>query len=174
MHQLHYLIGDATEPVKTPALIAHVCNDVGRWGRGFVVAVSAKWPIVEKRYREAFRTSTMELGTTQFVETSGVNRDVLNTSKAIIVANMVSQRDTQWVGKVPPIRYDALETCLRAVYAKAETFGWTVHMPRIGCVLAGGDWGYISQLILKTMTVETFVYTLEKQKTRWKDAYENA
>jgi O-acetyl-ADP-ribose deacetylase (regulator of RNase III) len=86
---------------------------------------------------------------------------------------MIAQRDTQWVGKVPPIRYDALEKCLKAVYKRAYALGCTVHAPRIGCVLAGGDWKYISQLIIKIMTVETFVYTLEKQKDRWKDPYEN-
>lgn len=36
---LHYLIGDATNPVIKPALICHVCNSVNKWGAGFVVSL---------------------------------------------------------------------------------------------------------------------------------------
>ena len=32
-------------------IIAHVCNDVGGWGSGFVVARSAKWSKPEAAYR---------------------------------------------------------------------------------------------------------------------------
>jgi hypothetical protein len=44
---IRYLVGDATAPfIKGPKIIAHVCNDVGKWGLGFVMSVSAKWPDV--------------------------------------------------------------------------------------------------------------------------------
>ncbi len=37
--QITYLTGDATQPQSAgPKLIVHVCNDIGGWGRGFVVA----------------------------------------------------------------------------------------------------------------------------------------
>ena len=39
------VIGDATQPVGAgPKIIVHVCNDIGGWGRGFVVAISNHWP----------------------------------------------------------------------------------------------------------------------------------
>ena len=48
---LHYLIGDATDPVQKPALICHCCNAQGKWGKGFVKALSARSPEPEKVYR---------------------------------------------------------------------------------------------------------------------------
>jgi hypothetical protein len=35
---IEYTIGDATRPVgPRPKMLAHVCNDEGKWGKGFVV-----------------------------------------------------------------------------------------------------------------------------------------
>jgi O-acetyl-ADP-ribose deacetylase (regulator of RNase III) len=90
----------------------------------------------------------------------------------LMVANMIAQEGIQWKGKVPPIRYNALEECLGHVYNHAKELGWMVVMPRIGAVLSGGDWPTIEAIIKKTMTVETYVYTLESQKDRWPTVYE--
>jgi len=50
---IHYLIGDATKPdVAGNKIIAHICNDVGGWGKGFVLAISKSWPEPERKYRE--------------------------------------------------------------------------------------------------------------------------
>jgi hypothetical protein len=46
-------------------------------------------------------------------------------------------------------------------------------MPRLGAVLSGGSWNLIENIIKKTMTVETYIYTLESQKDRWPTKYEN-
>ncbi|XXU05921.1 hypothetical protein WMF40_38440 [Sorangium sp. So ce854] len=52
MNVIDYRTGDATEPAGAgPRIICHVCNDIGGWGRGFVVALSKKWPEPEARYR---------------------------------------------------------------------------------------------------------------------------
>lgn len=49
MLPLRIIAGDATVPqAKGPKLIAHVCNDRGGWGKGFVLAVSARWPEPER------------------------------------------------------------------------------------------------------------------------------
>lgn len=41
----NYLTGDATAPGGTGTrIIAHVCNDIGHWGKGFVLAISKRWP----------------------------------------------------------------------------------------------------------------------------------
>jgi hypothetical protein len=48
---LNYVIGDATEPQGAgPKVLAHCCNDLGRWGAGFVVALGRRWPITKKAY----------------------------------------------------------------------------------------------------------------------------
>lgn len=77
MSEITYLRGDATAPHgKGVKLIVHVCNDLGGWGKGFVLALSRRWPEPE-----------------------------------------------------------------------AAELGASVHMPRIGCGLAGGKWSRIEPLI---------------------------
>lgn len=162
MARLYHVIGDATEPIKRPALITHVNNDKGGWGRGFVLAVSKKFPEAEKAYREWFQYGFPSLGDTQLIQ----------VSPDIWVGNMIAQHDTVWQGSTPPIRYDALERCLRTAYLKANHDNLTIAMPRIGADLAGGDWSTIEGIIRSVMVVDTYVYTLEKQKDRWPTKYD--
>ncbi|MFE0817971.1 GNAT family N-acetyltransferase [Streptomyces sp. NPDC058794] len=52
MSEIRYVRGDATVPsVKGVKVIAHVCNDLGGWGKGFVLAISRRWPEPEAAYR---------------------------------------------------------------------------------------------------------------------------
>ena len=53
MKPIKYLVGDATKPqIAGNKIIAHICNDIGAWGRGFVLAVSKLSPVPEHRFRE--------------------------------------------------------------------------------------------------------------------------
>jgi O-acetyl-ADP-ribose deacetylase (regulator of RNase III) len=79
------------------------------------------------------------------------------------VANMIGQHGIKRVKSVPPIRYEAIETCLRALAVMALEGGASVHMPRIGCGLAGGEWSKIEPLVRKQLCeagVEVTVYDL--------------
>jgi O-acetyl-ADP-ribose deacetylase (regulator of RNase III) len=163
MPQLHYLIGDATAPTCSPAIIAHCCNSSNGWGRGFVLALSAKFPEPEREYHNWFTTGKPQLGDVQFV----------TVKPNLIVANIIGQEGTRWQGNVPPIRYPAITQGLAKVFEKAKQENYSVVMPRIGAVLAGGDWPTIEKIIQSTMTVETYVYTIEAQKDRWPTVYEN-
>lgn len=43
MKTITYLKGDATNPQSEEnKIIAHICNDIGGWGKGFVVAISKR------------------------------------------------------------------------------------------------------------------------------------
>lgn len=47
--QISYLKGDATNLViPGNKIIVHICNDIGAWGKGFVLAVSKRWSESEK------------------------------------------------------------------------------------------------------------------------------
>ena len=49
---------------------------------------------------------------------------------------------------MPPIRYEAIETGFRLLGKyQADRGGISVHMPRMGCSLAGGSWAKIEELI---------------------------
>jgi O-acetyl-ADP-ribose deacetylase (regulator of RNase III) len=151
-----YLQGDATCPAAEGArILAHVCNDEGKWGAGFVLAVSRRWKEPEEKYREWFRREPKpQLGQVQFVDVAA----------GLTVANMIGQHGVRR-GKAgpPPIRYDALATALRTVAEAASARTATVHMPRIGAGLAGGNWEEIEPLIkdaLVSQGIEVFVYDL--------------
>ncbi|WP_417388241.1 macro domain-containing protein [Gimesia sp.] len=155
MARITYLQGDATQPQsKGNRIIAHVCNDLGGWGKGFVLAISKRWPEPEAEYRLWHRErakNSFELGEVQFV----------NVEQYIWIANMIGQRGMKTGSKGPPVRYPAIEECLTKVAEKAAEISASVHMPRIGCGLAGGKWEKIEPLIQQTLCsaeVEVFVY----------------
>lgn len=148
-----YLKGDATVPCKRPAIITHVCNDIGGWGRGFVLALSKRWKEPEEQYRSWYRNRP-----TPFVLG---NIQVVTVDKDLYVANMIAQHDIREIKCIPPIRYEALETCLRKVNLEAEILNASIHMPRIGCGLAGGSWSRVETIITQVFNgVSVFVYDL--------------
>jgi O-acetyl-ADP-ribose deacetylase (regulator of RNase III) len=139
---IKYLKGDATSPrARGCKVIAHICNDLGGWGKGFVLAISRRWRDPEAAYRAWHRdraNNDFALGAVQFVQ----------VETKLWVANMIGQRGLRESAKGPPIRYDAVAACLAKVGAKAGELRASVHMPRIGCGLAGGKWEHIEPIIL--------------------------
>ena len=82
-------------------------------------------------------------------------------SNEIAVANMVAQNGLKKSNSQPPIRYGAVRTCLSIVAQEALTTNASVHMPRIGCGLAGGKWEEIEPIIdaeLINHGVNVYVY----------------
>lgn len=162
MKSINYLKGDATNPIGDgKKIICHICNNIGGWGAGFVLALSKKWSEPEARYRAWYKSKdqSFKLGNVQFVV---VEED-------IVIANMIGQHLTYPIidkdGKtVPPIRYNSLEHCLNKVADYANENNCSVHMPKIGAGLAGGDWNRIESLINKCLVekdIPTYVYIFE-------------
>jgi O-acetyl-ADP-ribose deacetylase (regulator of RNase III) len=158
MANIHYLKGDATVPQAAGVkLIAHICNDLGGWGKGFVLAISKRWRLPEESYRAWHRnraTNDFALGSIQVVQVGSY----------IHIANMIGQHGMKTGSAGPPIRYEAVEQCLMHLTTAAVQLGASVHMPRIGCGLAGGTWDRIEPLILATLVaagVQVYVYDFE-------------
>ena len=157
---IKYVIGDATQPQgEGVKIIPHCCNDKGFWNKGFVVSLSKRWSTPESSYR-AIRPADKTLGNVQLVQ---VESDVY-------VVNMIAQHDVKatfvsfgnGVTTVPPIRYDALLECLKAVNDIAIQLNGSIHMPRIGCGLAGGNWCAVEKIINEALSdVDVTVYDLK-------------
>lgn len=148
---IHVLKGDATAPqAKGPKVIAHICNDLGGWGKGFVLAVSKRWEEPEVAYRDWHRNGEdFGLGAIQMIQ---VKPDTY-------VINMVAQAGYKTGSKGPPIRYEALRACLIKVGDAAKALSASVHMPRIGTGLAGGKWERVEPIINATLPdVAVYVY----------------
>jgi O-acetyl-ADP-ribose deacetylase (regulator of RNase III) len=123
----------------------------------FVLAISRRWEEPEAEYRAwhaAGKQGGFGLGAVQFVQ----------VEPYIWVANMVAQRGVKRGSSWPPIRYEAVATCLQRVAVKAQELKASVHMPRIGCGLAGGEWSKVEPLIEKHLcgaVVAVTVYDFE-------------
>lgn len=170
---INYVTGDATAPVGSgDMVIAHICNDQGVWGAGFVMALHKKWPTLRSLYQRAMHSKPvggtagqiegyflagLKLGDVQWLvaERDGDQR--------LTIANMIAQRmvpDDE--GKL--VDYAALEACLENLH-DGLLDGESVHMPRIGTGIGGGKWEPIEKLITENLVdlgVSVTVYDLEK------------
>jgi hypothetical protein len=123
-----------------------------------VLALSRRWKEPEEMYRKWYKcivkTQTpFALGKTQLVRVGG----------SCWVANMIAQSGI-FTAASPPIRYDALKLCLEEVAKDAKRLQASVHMPRIGCGLAGGTWEEVGPIVQETLVnqdVKVTVYDLE-------------
>lgn len=143
---IKYLIGfDATSPICTDKkihIIAHCCNSLGKWGKGFVLALSKRYPNLRYEYLNWINAS--RLGQVLYVRINN------NT----VVANMVGQERIYPIKLsdgtiIPPIDYPALERCIENVFEEAFLNNADVHMPLIGCGLAGGKWEIVQSILEK-------------------------
>ena len=163
-------MGDATRASasrRDSKIIAHVCNDAGSWGRGFVLAVSRRWHAPEACYRtwhrqkdgkKVLRPEGCELLLTSGEFSLGQSQ-LVQVEKGTYVLNMIAQEGFG-PSSGPRVHYGALALCLVRLEDSALLLGADVHMPRIGCGLGGGDWGKVSALVERLVSAPTFVYDL--------------
>lgn len=163
---IEYRVGDVLEssvPAGTAKIIPHICNDMGGWGSGFVVALSKKWKEPEAAYRHWYNLGEtrvlsnkvpFDLGRVQYVK----------VADKLLVANMIGQHETIRPGYIP-IRYAALVRCLEDVRDIALKFNSVeIHAPKFGAGLAGGDWHVIETLINEIWIasgLKVVIFTLE-------------
>lgn len=134
--------GDALSPENDETvIIAHVVNDIGAWGAGFVNIISKKWKAPEEMYRKLCKKVTRDvlLGSIQLVP----------VEKNIIVCNMFAMHGVFNPANNPhPLNYDRLLHCLKTLRMKAEKEKIKyIQMPKIGAGLARGNWDTILKLI---------------------------
>jgi len=168
-----YLKGDATKVQVTGGLRinAHIANNRGGWGSGYVVALSKRWSEPEAEYRKwAASGNNFELGQVQMVP-------VEDEYGRLYVANMVAQDGFVGPNRPRAVDYEAVGECLHQLdeWIKSLLFVknlmWqgrqgvprvTIHMPRIGAGLGGGTWSIIEDIICSAIGHhEVFVYDLE-------------
>ncbi len=128
-------------------IICHICNNLGKWGKGFVMTISKYSKKPEKEYK---LLKKYELGSTQYVEIDKV-----------VIANMIAQNgiNTKYLQKCR-VDYDNLEKCLRNVYEFNKSMNYKIYMPQIGSGLAMGDWNIIENMIdsiFNDMNVYVFI-----------------
>jgi hypothetical protein len=137
--KITYLKGDATRPQASPdenIILAHICNDVGVWGRGFVLAISKRWKEPEWQYRAwAAREAEFDgliLGSVQFVE----------VCRGWYVANMIAQRGLKTTRSVNACRKSGARRSASAQLSicRALAAGWQVDGGKLLKRLFSGSW----------------------------------
>lgn len=156
MIPITYLKGDATEPVGGgEKYLVHVVNDIARWGAGITRLITLRWPEVSNAYLGWGPTGAtpFRLGENQYVRVRG----------DLCVVNMLAQRGVRSQANPRPVSYAALALCLWQLRFPIRD-GLSVHMPRIGCGLGGGDWAVVEQLVIDALCrheIPVYVYDLE-------------
>jgi len=160
---IQYLVGDATSPRGDGArIIAQVVNDATpRWGGGFARVVGQRWRDAQNdfiKWTEQDR-SRLRLG----------NHRLFPVDDDLWLFHMIAQQGYRPSTR-PTIRYHHLEVCLTALASIAHENGASVHMPRIGCGQAGGNWAVVSEMIddiLCRSGIEVTVYDLPSERSHW-------
>ena len=151
---IHYTEGDATQPIGDDnKIIVHICNTLGKWGKGFVLSLSARWQEPEKQYRQWYYDrldNDFDLGAVQFVP----------VTEDIVVANIVGQSGIKTHYNKNPVVWDAVKSGLEKVQKRAIETGASIHMPRICCGLGGESWAPVVKLIVNTIDLEKVPVTV--------------
>ena len=115
--------------------------------------MSRRWGEPEAAYRRWHREragNDFGLGAVQVVQ----------VERLVWVANMVGQRGIRTGSKGVPVRYEAIDTALGALAGRAAELGASVHMPRIGCGLAGGRWERVEPLVVARLAGKGIAVTV--------------
>lgn len=79
------------------------------------------------------------------------NIQIVQAEQYIYIANMLGQQGMRTGSNGVPIRFEAVRECLEKLVLEAERLNASVHMPRIGCGLAGGKWDRVEPIIKETL-----------------------
>jgi len=148
--EILYKTGDLFESGEP--VIAHSCNCAGGFGTGVAGAIAAKYPEVKKAYLHMYNYGGAVLGRVQGVQTE--------IQGGPMILNMFCQKAYGYDG-AKYISYDALDTAIRFMDAKALAMHWSaIAFPLIGTKRGGGRWPIIAR-ILETHSInfQPIVYT---------------
>lgn len=164
---IHYIKGDVTKPVVGDGhrFVTHVCNNIGWWGRGVSGPIGDRWPTAKIDF---LRIPPSPSG-------MGLGRVIYTTVQDVTVCGMIAQNDVRSARNPVPLHMPALRVCLESLADNVNACrrAWTIdpnaplrctiHMPRIGCGLAGGSWAEVGPLVEMILTdFEVYVYDFEQ------------
>lgn len=127
----------------TEGVIVHGCNCQGVMGSGVALAIKNKWPAVFSAYRRLYEKKGLFLGDILTVKSPDM-------PEGLHVINGMTQETFGRDGK-QYVDYDAVSQVFKRVAAYAKNKKLSIHYPKIGCGLGGGDWNIVSARIDKAL-----------------------
>lgn len=158
MNRIKYTIGDASEvPATGWHIITHCVSDNGRsYGKGFALQLGRKYPYARMNYKRMAADGELQ---------GGMSLSIFPVDgRKLQIVDLVAQHG---LGR-QSLRLEWLDLCMHFLVVWAIETNATIHMPRIGCGLAGGKWEDVEAVILKTFNqplaslVPIIVYDLPK------------
>jgi hypothetical protein len=130
-------------------------------GSGVALGIKNKYPSVYEAYSRAVMKAPFAsslLGMVQVLSTlpEGVYDPKGDT---VLVANIFTQNKYGKDGK-RYLDYEALYVGFENLYNRSTMYDLPLCIPKIGCGLAGGDWGIVSLMIEKAYPKEVYVYEI--------------
>jgi len=133
-----------------PYILAHCCNNIGKWGAGFTHSLDRFSTVPRDSYKEwyerenqkSYKMCRLPLGKTQFVKVAD-----------IYIANIIGQNGVRTAKNNKPVKYDAIKKGLETVKRFAQEKNRAICSPLLGTKLAGGSveriYGIIHDLFSK-------------------------
>jgi O-acetyl-ADP-ribose deacetylase (regulator of RNase III) len=160
MAQVSYVDGDVLQPQRLSkdnwCVIAQVVNNVGAFGAGLAAQTAKQFPEVKKRYRNWTGSSTFKMGANEYV---------IFPEQKLCFALMLCQDGLPGRDNPTPLRYPALQQCLKKLGLHAEEMVAEVHMPKIGCGIARGRWGLVCPYLVSEIPASVPVIVYEREKS---------
>jgi len=127
----------------TEGIIVHGCNAQGIMGSGVAKAIREKYPECFDQYRLQYEVYTLILG--DIVWWCQVNQNGDGYHDDLYIANAITQ---EFYGTDRRhVNYCAIATVFKEIFRQANVVKATVHFPKIGAGLGGGNWDIIEAII---------------------------
>lgn len=117
------------------------------------MAISRRWREPEQNYRKWHCDGAavpFELGQVQFIP----------VSDDITVANLIGQHGIRSANSSSLVHYEAIRAGLQRVASQSLATAASVHMPRIGCGLAGGSWNVVEGIVREELAAKGVAVTV--------------
>ncbi len=148
-------MGDVLRPQRQDreawCIISQVVNNVGAFKAGLAAQTASRFPNVKKHFYDWTRSSTYHLGSVEFC---------IMESEQLVFALLCCQDGLPGKDNPEPLKYPMMGACIDKLGRTAADMQAEIHMPKMGCGLARGDWNLVSPFLLKLIpeSVPVFVY----------------
>ena len=143
-----YKKGSASNIINPNTLIIHIVNNLGLWGKGFVLALSEKDPSIRQEYINfclPYKNNKNNL----------LGQFFISKRKDYSVAHLFAQDGIYSKFNRTPIDYIALEISLNKLYREIlcleskNNEKFFIQLPKISSGLARGNWNKTEGIIKK-------------------------
>lgn len=132
---------------KCDIFIPHIVNNINKMGSGFVVPLFTRWPKVKSEYHKKCDYYLKTLGFSPNYMLGMIQP--ISVTDTIIVMNMFAQDGIISKSNPKPIKYFALDRCMKIIKNLVHECDINIVAPKFGAGLAGGDWNIIEEMINK-------------------------